>query len=194
LQLPGNTTIFANWINVRKSKVELYEAVELIQGAFASQKKKTVWADLGCGKGMFTHALARLLREGSQIHAVDQVNETIHSPLNGKTIDFHQLDFTKDVLPFSELDGILMANSFHFVSEKMKLLSRLKRYIRRNGRLLIVEYELNKGNEWVPYPVPIRSMKNLLTNEGFIDIQIIGERKSVYGSHKMYASIATKPD
>jgi ubiquinone/menaquinone biosynthesis C-methylase UbiE len=174
--------------------VELYEAVELIRGAFAAQKKKTVWADLGCGKGMFTHALARLLHEGSKIHAVDQLNETIHAPLNGIAIEFHQLDFMKNVLPFHELDGILMANSLHFVSEKIEFLLGLKRYLRRNGRLLIVEYELSQGNEWVPYPVPFSTLKNLLTNEGFIDIQLIGERKSIYGAHKMYASIATNGD
>ena len=54
--------------------MQLSEAIELIQKINIPGNKPQVWADLGCGDGLFTRALATLLPEGSIIHAVDKVN------------------------------------------------------------------------------------------------------------------------
>jgi ubiquinone/menaquinone biosynthesis C-methylase UbiE len=173
-----------------QNDMELHAAIELIRGAFGEERKREVWADLGAGKGLFTRALANLLQEGSFIHAVDQGPQTIASPSNGSVIEFHQLDFTEQVLPFNNLHGIMMANSLHFVHDKKRFVSHLKPLLHRNGRVIIVEYELNHGNEWVPYPIPFLLLKKLLSEEGFMHVEKIGQRKSVYGSHQIYAANA----
>lgn len=166
--------------------MELHEAVELIKPALWSPQRSSVWADLGSGEGLFTHALANLLGPGSTIHAVDKSNQIIEPSHNNSTIFFHQLDFTRDALPFTDLDGILMANSIHFVQDKRGLIAQLKTILRENGQLVIIEYELVKGNHWVPYPIPYDSLQAQLTESGFKEVQRVGERRSLYAGRKMY--------
>jgi len=170
--------------------LELDDAVELITPALRPSQAGKVWADLGSGDGLFARALATLLGSGSTIHAVDRSRETIESSFDGNSIVFHQLDFNEDILPFAQLDGILMANSIHFVKDKLTLLSRLRNLLRKDGQLLIVEYELDKGNAWVPHPVPRASLEAQLAESGFKKIRLIGERQSIYGGQRMYACVA----
>jgi ubiquinone/menaquinone biosynthesis C-methylase UbiE len=171
--------------------LELHEAVEFIRPAVPEPRKGAVWADLGSGKGLFTRALAIILGPGNLIHAVDRSRESFEPFFNGNRIEFHQLDFSEGVLPFSALDGVLMANSLHFVQDKRSFLLRLRKLLRQNGQLVMVEYEQEKGNAWVPYPASSASLKALLTESGFNDIRFIGERQSIYQGRKMYACVAT---
>lgn len=170
--------------------MDLGEAIQLIKPALVPPQREKVWADLGSGSGLFTRALAAVLESGSTIHAVDKRRQIIESTFNGNAIVFHQRDFTDGVLPFAQLDGILMANSLHFMKEKRSLLSKLRAHLRRDGQLLIIEYEMDKSNEWVPYPVPYISLKELLAGAGFQGISVIGLRQSIYGHRKMYACSA----
>lgn len=170
--------------------MELHDATELIRRALPPSPDGKLWADLGSGKGLFAYALASLLGPGSTIHAVDNSAQTIDPTFHGNRIVFHQLDFSKDTLPFTQLDGILMANSLHFIEEKFTFLSGLKKLLREEGRLVIIEYEMDKGNAWVPYPIPQVSLKAHLKESGFTNISLAGERQSVYGRRKMYVCVA----
>ncbi|MGH9204055.1 MAG: hypothetical protein ACRD2A_22745, partial [Vicinamibacterales bacterium] len=48
------------------------EAVALLGGRRIGGDAAATWADLGCGDGTFTLALATLLSPGSVIHAMDR--------------------------------------------------------------------------------------------------------------------------
>ena len=52
--------------------MKIKDAETLIQQAFAAEDGIECWADLGCGSGTFTYALANCLKEGSTIYAVDK--------------------------------------------------------------------------------------------------------------------------
>ena len=81
------------------------------------------WADLGCGAGLFTNALADILGYGSKIYAVDKnISVFKANPKEGVAVEKVKGDFVEDSLNISNLDGILMANSFHFVSRKSEFL------------------------------------------------------------------------
>ena len=47
--------------------MQLTEAIKLIQHKGILQTEPQTWADLGCGAGLFTQALASLLHENSTI-------------------------------------------------------------------------------------------------------------------------------
>ncbi len=174
--------------------MELTEAIKFIKPALEQSQRGQVWVDLGCGNGLFTRALATLLKEKSTVHAIDKSKQIFEPAHHGNSIVFHRMDFVTDDLPMTELNGVLMANSLHFVSNKHDFLLRLKKHLRHEGQLLIIEYEWDKGNAWVPYPIPYHSLKLLLTQLGFKNIAFIGERPSIYNTGKMYACTAVNSE
>ena len=93
----------------------------------------TRWADLGCGSGTFTLALAELLPPGSTIEAIDlRPGIKPQTTAGGVTIIPRVADFVADDLALNGLDGILMANSLHYVRDKPALLQKLRAYYRGN--------------------------------------------------------------
>src|SRR5437899_9532487 len=85
-----------------------------------------VWADLGAGEGAFTLALADLLGTGAKITAIDRDAGSLRrlasavgrQPASIQTV---VADFTRP-LNVSGLDGVVMANSLHFVRDKAPVL------------------------------------------------------------------------
>ena len=47
------------------------DAIDMLAESGVDALGPTIWADLGCGDGTFTLALASLLAPGSTIHAMD---------------------------------------------------------------------------------------------------------------------------
>ena len=52
------------------------------------------------------------------------------------------------------LDGILMANSLHFHGDACALLLHTARWLKPGGLLILVEYDIETPNPWVPHPLP----------------------------------------
>ncbi len=162
--------------------MELQEAITLINTDTLPSGPST-WADLGCGKGLFTEALYSLLHPASKIYAVDQYPVKLHNPAFIPV----QLDFVKDNWPMPPLDGILMANSLHFVEEKAPFLHKLKQQLKENGQVLIVEYDTDIPNPYVPYPVSHPVLRQLFHHAGFENIRSLGKHPSIYSKTDIYA-------
>ncbi len=174
--------------------MDLRDAIALISPARLTTSDQSVWADLGCGTGLFTYALANLLGKGSTIYAWDKAN----IPLSTLPIphDIHikhgQLDFVEDELPVSALDGILMANSLHYVSEKPAFIKKISAHLQGRGVFLVIEYEATRANQWVPYPVPFNALTKLFQQAGFSFAVKLNERRSLYGAGHMYAALFSR--
>jgi len=167
------------------------DATSLIETAFRKVSSIEHWADLGCGNGLFTLALANQLAPGSMVYAVDNAVNVL--PSNDRNnIQFVNADFEKEQLPFNGLDGILMANSLHFVKDKAALLYTLIHHLNNDGRFIIVEYESEEANPWVPYPVTFKKLEMLFSGLGFTRITKLGERKSIFGPRMMYSCLVEK--
>ena len=81
------------------------EALALIDTPYLRSTTPTHWADLGCGSGTFTLALADLLAPGSIIEAIDlRPGIAAQTTANGVTIHPHTADFT--TLHFATPDHI----------------------------------------------------------------------------------------
>ena len=133
------------------------------------------WADLGSGEGAFTLALADLLGPMGSIYSVDRDKRALEVQLRTLRDAFPNVSVTPLVADFSRpmelalLDGIVMANSLHFERDKLAVLGLVRGYLRPDGRLILVEYDADHGNPWVPYPLSFGSWAKLAAEAGFRD-------------------------
>lgn len=170
--------------------MQLSDAISLIKDASYQHIKNSVWADLGCGSGLFTAALSKLLSPGATIYAIDKDPGVTKLSSEGdiKVIG-QQLDFVKSLDKIPVSDGVLMANSLHYVKDQQSFLKALAAQIRPAGAVIIVEYDTDRGNQWVPYPLPFEKLKDLLAEAGFGTNRLVAKVPSVYRDADIYGSI-----
>ena len=133
-----------------------------------------IYADLGAGSGAFTLALRELVGLDSTIHAVDKNKSSLHELEKAHRARFHSTerllllssDFSRP-LSLPPLDGIVMANSLHFFKDKEKILRHVREFLKPSSALIIVEYNVDLGNMWVPYPLTFETYRALIPHAGF---------------------------
>ena len=170
--------------------MQLRDAIALIQHNGYYPTKPSVWADLGCGTGMFTRALASLLQPGSFIYAMDTNKASLARITDYEDVAIQPVcqDFVRDEWPFEQIEGIVMANSLHYVKDKRLLIDKITNCLTEWGGILLVEYDTDVANPWVPYPLSYRSLTNLFTKAGFASIEKLQEMPSRYGSANLYTA------
>jgi ubiquinone/menaquinone biosynthesis C-methylase UbiE len=144
------------------------DLVALIEGGIVQRGGR--WADLGAGEGNFTRALADLIGPEAHITAVDKDARALRSIGGG--IETRVADFTRP-LDLHDLDGILMANSLHYVRDKQPVLEAVRGMLRPGGRLIVVEYGADRGNPWVPYPFTYKKWESMAARAGFRSTRLL---------------------
>ena len=154
-----------------------------------------VWADLGAGSGAFTLALADLLGAGGEIYAVDRDPSALrsnaramHERFPETRVQYQAADFTLP-LTLPPLDGIVMANSLHFQSNQEAVVRSVHGYLRPGGRLIVVEYNIERGNFAVPHPVPYSRWERLARGAGFEHTKLLARRPSRF-LHEIYSAVS----
>jgi SAM-dependent methyltransferase len=152
------------------------------------------WADLGSGSGAFTVALCRLLGSGGHISSVERDARALHAQereLRARfpllRLDFIPADFN-NVLPLSGLDGVVMANSLHFQRDPCAVITRVSSCLAPGGRLVVVEYDIETPNQWVPFPVAFARLGELAACAGLTAPLLLGTRPSRY-HRRVYAAV-----
>src|SRR5437667_3097708 len=154
-----------------------------------------VWADFGSGAGAFTLALADLLGTEGSIYSVDkdrgalkEQERAMRARFPGKRVEYINADFMQR-LTLPQLDGVVMANSLHFVRNKDAVLQWVRGYLKPGWRLLIVEYNADRGNMWVPYPFSYPTWESMARQNGFSSTQLLATRPSSF-SGEMYSAVS----
>lgn len=169
--------------------MDIKDAIQFITHDGFSAKNKKKWVDLGCGTGTFTLALASIVDEGSTIYAVDSNSSALNMiPESYNQVNIKKLtkDFITDNLSINRLDGVLMANSLHYVKDKEIFLEKLKLQLNNNACWVIIEYDTNISNTWVPYPIDFQSLKILFSKLGYKNCTKLNSRPSIYSNKQMY--------
>ena len=142
------------------------------------------WADLGSGTGAFTLALADLLGSDGQIVSIDrdggalgQQATNIRARFPDVAVEYRTADFTRP-LDLPPLDGIVMANALHFHREKLLIVRRVRDYLRPGGVLVLVEYDTDGGNPWVPYPLSYDTWEAMAREAGAAEVRLLATRPS----------------
>lgn len=155
-----------------------------------------IYADLGAGSGAFTLALRELVGLDSTIHAVDKDKSSLDELEKAHRARFHSTehltllpnDFSRP-LSLPPLDGIVMANSLHFFKDKEKILRHVREFLKPTGALIIVEYNVDSGNMWVPYPLTFETYRTLAPRAGFSEPRLLAKVPSRF-LKEFYSAIA----
>lgn len=156
--------------------------VNLLGPAIPSPSLGAVWADVGAGSGAFTLALADLLGPGAQIIAVDRDRRALEANARAVAVSFVATrlttlvaDFRTDLWYLPELDGLVAANSLHFVPrpDQVGVVASLAARLKPGGTFLVVEYDADSGNQWVPNPFSARAWPRLAEQAGLVDARVL---------------------
>ena len=148
----------------------------------AARSPDAVWADIGAGSGAFTLALADLLGPAARIIAVDRDRAALAANARAVAAAFPDTRLTSLVADFREpldlplLDGLVAANSLHFVARggQVAVIKSLAAHLRPGGAFVVVEYDADNGNPWVPHPFSAGSWPRLAGNAGLVDSEVMG--------------------
>lgn len=154
------------------------------------------WADLGAGSGAFTFALRELLGPSAEIYAVDRNSvrlDELARAYRARYADPDRLhlivsDFARN-LELPPLDGALMANSLHFFRDKQEILRHVRSFLKPGGILLLVEYNVDRGNPWVPHPLSFETFRNLAPRAGFSEPRLLAKHPSRF-LREFYSAVA----
>ncbi|HEY7968522.1 MAG TPA: methyltransferase domain-containing protein [Candidatus Limnocylindrales bacterium] len=156
------------------------------------------WLELGAGEGAFTLALADVLGSGGAIVALDRdggalrrLADELPRRFAGVRLQTRIGDF-RDELPDGPFDGLLAANSLHFVTDPAEVLRRAANRLGPGGRVVVVEYDADRGNPWVPHPFSSRRFADLAEAAGLTNAREIGRVPSRFLG-AIYSAVAEVP-
>jgi ubiquinone/menaquinone biosynthesis C-methylase UbiE len=157
-----------------------------------------LYADFGAGSGAFTLALRELVGMDATIYAVDKDRSSLRELENYHRARFNTTlslillpnDFSQP-LELPPLDGIVMANSLHFFKDKEKVLKHVCSFLKPNGVLLLVEYNVDRGNLWVPHPLTFETFSALAPKTGFTESRLLAKVPSRF-LKEFYSAVTYK--
>jgi len=106
-------------------------------------------ADIGAGGGYFTLRFAEIVGERGKVYAVDtnpRFLQFIKSKAGENGLNNIVTILTEDKLdlPEKSLDLIFMRNVTHHISNRVEYFKSLKRFLKPDGRIAIIEYKKGK--------------------------------------------------
>jgi SAM-dependent methyltransferase len=145
-----------------------------------------VWADFGSGDGAFTLALAELIVPSGEIHSIDRDRNALARQRKSVTLQFpdvklftYEADFTEP-LALPQLDGLVVANALHYLPRKDETVRRLRDYLRPGGCFLVVEYDTDVGNRWVPYAFSFKRWRIIAGRCGLAQPELLATAPSSF--------------
>jgi SAM-dependent methyltransferase len=182
--------------------VDHHDHVELLRGGVEPAGSGGAdWADLGSGSGAFTLALADLLGPGGRIVSIDRDAGALRQQAAAMAARFpatelRQIvaDFTDDLTRqgLSALDGIVMANSLHFQAHHVPVIRHVANLLRPGGRLVLVEYDADHGNPWVPHPLSFTTWGRVAREADLAEPRLIGRVPSRFLG-AIYSAVSERP-
>ena len=138
------------------------------------------WLELGAGRGAFTLALADLLGRAADIVAIDRDRGDLAALAATMSRRFPETDLTTVVADFTQelpvvpgFDGLLAANSLHFVRDPGAVIEGVRPLLRPGARIVVVEYDSDSGNPWVPFPFSYASWQAIAATAGLLDTRLV---------------------
>jgi ubiquinone/menaquinone biosynthesis C-methylase UbiE len=104
-------------------------------------------ADIGSGSGYFVFPLANAVGPDGKVYAVDvdpAMNDLVaERAKKERTVNVEVILAKPDdpILPPAGIDLIFSSNTYHHIDNRISYLANLRKYLRPNGRIAIVEFD-----------------------------------------------------
>lgn len=150
-------------------KRELYPLVFLRSNGLSSGMS---FADIGCGPGFFTLPASEVVGSKGKVYAVDIQKEMLKE-LQKRNPDrnVHVILSTENSIPVEDAvcDMVFTAFVFHEASDKPAFLQELKRLLRNNGKLLLLDWQKKEEEQGPPFEerIDILEAEELMKAAGF---------------------------
>ncbi len=172
------------------------QAIQLIEHPhFEELRVAQRWADLGAGQGRFTLALAHLFAAKAADHEIVAIdtnpNALAQLPKQVKGVRIStKVGDMKQAGDFCPYDGLIMANSLHYIRKKKAFFEAARRWMKPGAVFILVEYDTSWPNPWVPFPLTFAGFRQNATQWGLEEVEKINEKPSIYRSANIYAAFA----
>jgi SAM-dependent methyltransferase len=125
--------------------------------------------------------------------ALQQQVEVMKDRFPATAVTYNTADFTR-TLELPLLDGIVVANARHFQPCPVQevVVRQIRTYLRPGGRFILVEYDSDGGNCWVPYPISFSSWQRLAERCGFAGTRLLATRPGRFMG-QIYAAVSDNP-
>lgn len=167
--------------------------VRLIQDGIQGK----VWAEMGSGTGAFTLALADVLGKKGTIYSVDSDRSsllaqkwTLMKQFPEVHVEYVMDDFCNR-LSLPPLDGVLAANSLHFVKERIHAMELFCEYLKSGGHFVVVDYNSGIGNTWVPYSFSYDTLVREVKTVGYRSVRPLARQPSAF-MEEIYSAVVVK--
>jgi len=149
------------------------------------------WLDLGAGNGTFTRALSAILGDGGRVVAIDRdpaaldalrtlANRTGPSDrirvVDGDVTALDRVQALKGM----QCDGALLANVLHFLGDPALVLTQLASLLPDHAHVVVIEYEREAANSYVPHPLPISRLRRVAAEAGLALPDVVARRPSLW--------------
>lgn len=104
-------------------------------------------ADIGSGGGYFVFSLAKAVGPNGKLYAVDideEMNDLVAQRAKREEIGNVEVILAKPddpLLPSTGVDLIFTSNTYHHLDNRVRYLTNLRKYLRPNGRIAIIEFD-----------------------------------------------------
>jgi len=144
-----------DWVAAFENKDrDVFLNKELIIKALNLKKGETV-ADIGAGTGAFLKLLHDKVGPSGKVYAVD-ISEEFVAYMKKRHVDLTNLTVIKGAttttkLPANSIDVAFICNTYHHFGDYSEMLKDIKKILKKNGRLYIIEYEKipGKSRKWI---------------------------------------------
>ena len=157
-------------------KSSLFDISAILANINIEERQKV--AELGCGNfGFFVFPMAKIVGKEGRVYAVDILKTTLANVSREAekenlpqvvTVWSNLEIFKATKIESSSLDAALLINVLHQSNKKIEILREAMRLLKRNGKLLIVEWKMTDSPLGPPPDkrVSLTSLKNAIPKIG----------------------------
>jgi 2-polyprenyl-3-methyl-5-hydroxy-6-metoxy-1,4-benzoquinol methylase len=158
---------------------EKWQKPEIVMALMGDLKDKNV-ADIGAGTGYFTFRIAMKAKkviavdiEKNYLDILDNLKEKLPEEIQSK-IETRLAKVNDPLLKSGEVDLVVIINTFSFIKNKKEYLKIIKKDLKPNGRIFIVDFKMKNLPIDAPDEsdrLPLNKLENFLEKAGFKNIQ-----------------------